>query len=147
MRGEVQEIYNNSHWSRFEHEGAINTSQLADKYLIKHPEIQQYLEDQEDEYSVLPYKTKNYGDALKLLEEEMANEYQDGQPFIDPGSQAYQMFDYDGQENDSNEANDNQESKQQQLLSQSHQQAIGKGRRQNKKSPEFGTLSQLENLA
>ena len=127
MTPKVQEIYNSSYWSRYEHEGAINTSRLADRFLAKHPEIQQSLEDQEDEYSVLPYKAKNYGDALKLLEQEMSKEYQDGQPFIDPGSQAYEMFDYDGQDNESNEADDNQESQQQQqqLLTPSQQQAIG----------------------
>ena len=47
-----------------------------------------------EQYSVLPYKNKNFGSTLQLLEEEMAQEYGDEQPFIDPGSQAYEAFDY-----------------------------------------------------
>ena len=39
---------------------------------------------------MLPYKNENFGSALQLLEEEMAREYGDEQPFIDPGSQAYE---------------------------------------------------------
>ena len=53
---------------------------------------------------MLPYKNKNIGLALQLLEEEMAREYADGQPFIDPGSQAYEAFDYqEPQDNGSSE--------------------------------------------
>ena len=37
---------------------------------------------------------KNFCSALQLLEEEMAWECGDGQPFIDPGFQAYEAFDY-----------------------------------------------------
>ena len=99
-----QEIYNSTFWASFEHVGAINTSLRADEYLARHPEIMKLLEESEDEYSVLPYKNKNYDDALKLLEEEMSREYGDGQPFIDPGSIAYENLDYNGQvENESNE--------------------------------------------
>ena len=76
---------------------AVNTSLLADEYLARHPEILKSLEDPEDEYSVLPYKNKNFDDALKLLEEEMSREYGDGKPFIDPGSLAYDNFDYNDQ--------------------------------------------------
>ena len=75
----------------FNHEGAVNTSAAVDCYLAQHPEIQQQIEAQakagaaSEQYS---------GSALQLLEEEMAREYGDGQPFIDPGSQAYEAFDY-----------------------------------------------------
>ena len=87
----------------------------------------------EDEYSVLPMRPKNYGDALKLLEEEMAKEYGDGQPFIDPGSQAYEQMDYDGQlDNESNEDPVPNDSRQQQILSPSQQQAIGEIKNMNK---------------
>ena len=87
----------------------------------------------EDEYSVLPMRPKNYGDALKLLEEEMAKEYGDGQPFIDPGSQAYEQMDYDGQlDNESNEDPVPNDSSQQQILSPSQQQAIGEIKNMNK---------------
>ena len=84
----------------FNHEGAVNTSAAVDCYLAQHPEIQQQMEAEAeagaaaDQYSVLPYKNKNFGSALQLLEEEMAREYGDGQPFIDPGFQAYEAFDY-----------------------------------------------------
>ena len=121
----LQEIYNSSYWSRYEHEGAVNTSWQADKFLAKHPEIQQSLEenDEDDEYSVLPYKNKNFGNALKLLEQEMAKEYGDGQPFIDPGSQAYEAFDYDGQPD--NQSNDvGQDVQEEQQLSPSQQQQV-----------------------
>ena len=83
-----------------EHEGAVNTSAAADRYLAHHPEIQQQMEAEAEagaaayQYSVLPYKDTKIGSALQLLEEEMAREYRDGQPFIDPGSQAYEAFDY-----------------------------------------------------
>ena len=43
----------------------------------------------------MPYKNSNYDNAMKLLEEEMAKEYGEGQPFIDPGSPAYEAFDYE----------------------------------------------------
>ena len=53
---------------------------------------------------MLPYKNKNFGSTLQLLEEEMAQEYGDEQPFIDPGSQAYEAFDYqEPQDNGSSE--------------------------------------------
>ena len=101
------QIYNSTFWYSFEHAGAINTSRLADQYLANHPEIMKSMEDREseDEYSVLPYRRKNFDDALKLLEEEMAREYGDGRPFIDPGSSAYENFDYgEGLDNESNES-------------------------------------------
>ena len=105
------QVYNSSWWSEFERKGAVNTSQMADIYIAKHPEVEQMLaEGQEDdnEYSVLPNKPPNYENAMKLLEEEMAREYGDGRPFIDPGSQAYQAFDYvdpvADADNDSNDA-------------------------------------------
>ena len=88
------QIYNSTFWSSFERAGAINTSWLADQYLAKHPEITKSLEEAEDDYSVLPYKNRKFDDALKLLEEEMAREYGDGRPFIDPGSLAYENLDY-----------------------------------------------------
>ena len=66
----------------------------ADRYLAKHPEIEESLEA-DNEYSVLPYKNSNYDNAMKMLEEEMAKEYGEGQPFIDQGSQAYEAFDYE----------------------------------------------------
>ena len=85
----------------FNHEGAVNTSAAVDCYLAQHPEIQQQIEAQakagaaSEQYS---------GSALQLLEEEMAREYGDGQPFIDPGSQAYEAFDYqEPQDNGSSE--------------------------------------------
>ena len=37
---------------------------------------------------------KNFYSVLQLLEEEMAWECGGGQPFIDPGFQAYEAFDY-----------------------------------------------------
>ena len=108
--GREQEIYNSTHWARREHEGAVNTSAAADRYLAQHPEIQQQMEAEAEaaaaaeQYSVLPYKNKNFGSALQLLEEEMAREYGDGQPFIDPGYQAYEAFDYqEPQDNGSSE--------------------------------------------
>ena len=53
---------------------------------------------------MLPYKNKNFGSTLQLLEEEMAQEYGDEQPFIDPRSQAYEAFDYqEPQDNGSSE--------------------------------------------
>ena len=85
----------------FNHEGAVNTSAAVDCYMAQHPEIQQQIEAQakagaaSEQYS---------GSALQLLEEEMAREYGDGQPFIDPGSQAYEAFDYqEPQDNGSSE--------------------------------------------
>ena len=59
----------------------VNTSSMADKYLAKHPELEEALEGGQDgeEYSVLPYKNKQYDSALRLLEEEMAREYAGGQ--------------------------------------------------------------------
>ena len=78
------EVYNSSYWANLEHENAVNTSWLADQYLIKHPEIEESLEDNEDEYSVLPYKNKNFENAIRLLEEELAREYAGEQAFIDP---------------------------------------------------------------
>ena len=83
------EVYNSTFWAKLEHENAINTSLIANQYLKKHPEIEEALENEEDDYSVLPYKNKNFENALKLLEEEMAREYSGGQPYIDPGSMAY----------------------------------------------------------
>ena len=106
-----QQIYNSSFWASFEQAGAINTSVLADEYLARHPEIMKMLEESEDEYSVLPYKNKNFDDALKLLEEEMSREYGDGKPFIDPGSLAYENLYYNGQ--DENESNERSEDGQQ----------------------------------
>ena len=71
-------------------------SAAADRYLAHQPEIQQQMEANAgagtEQYSVLPYK--NFCSALQLLEEEMAWECGDGQPFIDPGFQAYDAFDY-----------------------------------------------------
>ena len=58
------EIYNSTFWAKLEHENAVNTSWLADQYLIKHPEIEESLEEHEDEYSVLPYKNKNFNNAM-----------------------------------------------------------------------------------
>ena len=94
-----QEIYNSSYWARQEHEVADNTSAAADRYLAHHPEMQQQMEANAgaaaEQYSVLPYK--NFGPAMQLLEEEMA-------PFINPGFQAYEAFDYqEPQDNDSSE--------------------------------------------
>ena len=43
---------------------------------------------------------------MKMLEEEMAKEYGEGQPFVDPGSLAYEAFDYDGQGQGDNGSND-----------------------------------------
>ena len=83
------EIYNSTFWAKLEHENAVNTSWLADQYLIKHPEIEESLEEHEDEYSVLPYKNKNFDNYIRLLEEELAREYAGGQAFIDPGYMAY----------------------------------------------------------
>ena len=101
-----QEIYNSSYWARQEHEVTDNTSAAADRYLAHHPEMQQQMEANAgaaaEQYSVLPYK--NFGPAMQLLEEEMVREYGDGQPFIDPGFQAYEAFDYqEPQDNDSSE--------------------------------------------
>ena len=42
----------------------------------------------------------------KKTEEEMAKEYGEGQPFVDPGSLAYEAFDYDGQGQGDNGSND-----------------------------------------
>ena len=94
-----QEIYNSSYWARQEHEVADNTSAAADRYLAQQPEIQQQMEANAgaaaEQYSVLPYK--NFGPAMQLLEEEMA-------PFINPGFQAYEAFDYqEPQDNGSSE--------------------------------------------
>jgi hypothetical protein len=83
-------IYNSTDWARQEHEGVVNTSALADAYLAKHPEVEAALAgDDGEEYSVLPYKNKQYDSALRLLEEEMAREYAGGQPFLDPDTLAY----------------------------------------------------------
>ena len=70
-------LYNSTFWASFEHEGVVNTSALADAYLAAHPEIEEALEGvpEGEEYSVLPYKNKQYDSALRLLEEEMAREY------------------------------------------------------------------------
>ena len=85
----------------FNHEGAVNTSAAVDCYLAQHPEIQQQREAQAE---AGPASEQYSGSALQLLEEEMAREYGDGQPFIDPGSQAYEAFDYqEPQDNGSSE--------------------------------------------
>ena len=78
-------LYNSTFWARFEHEGVVNTSALADAYLAAHPEIEEALEGVPDgeEYSVLPYKNKQYASALRLLEEEMAREYAGEQMILD----------------------------------------------------------------
>ena len=83
------EVYNSTVWAKLEHENAINTSLLANQYLKKHPEIEEALENNEDDYSVLPYKNENYENALNQLEEEMAREYAGKHPYVDPGSMAY----------------------------------------------------------
>lgn len=74
-------LYNSSAWAGLEHQGVVNTSALAESYLAKHPEIEAALQgvDEGDQYSVLPYKNKQYDSALRMLEEEMAREYAEGQ--------------------------------------------------------------------
>lgn len=82
FKKEGLQIYNSSHWASLEHESAVNTSWLADQFLMKHPEIEESLESNADEYSVLPYKNKNFENAIRLLEEELVREYAGEQAFI-----------------------------------------------------------------
>ena len=62
----------------------------------------------------MPYKNSNYDNAMKVLEEEMAREYGEGQPFIDPGSPAYEAFDYEAPGD--NESSDQEPQSQQPVL-------------------------------
>ena len=62
----------------------------------------------------MPYKNSNYDNAMKVLEEEMAREYGEGQPFIDPGSPAYDAFDYEAPGD--NESSDQEPQSQQPVL-------------------------------
>ena len=70
-------VYNSTDWAELEHSGVVNTSSLAESYLAKHPDIAQALQGVQDgeEYSVLPYKTNQYDNAIRMLQEEMAREY------------------------------------------------------------------------
>ena len=100
-------IYNSTDWESFEHMDVLNTSDLAQKYLADNPEIQAKLEEEdndEDKYSVLPYKKKDFENYLKQFQEERDREFNNKLPVIDPETFAFNenMFDdnYDA-ENDS----------------------------------------------
>ena len=89
-------IYNSTDWAALEHKDAVNTSALAQQYLASHPELQQQqdttgqaTEDGNSEYSVLPYRRKDFETYLKLLQEENEREFNGQLPVIDPGTMMY----------------------------------------------------------
>jgi hypothetical protein len=103
-------IYNSTDWISFEHKDVINTSRLAQEYLVNHPELQQQgsssnqAEDGASEYSVLPYRRKDFETYLKLLQEENEREFSGQMPVIDPGTLMYSDTngqDYDMADNES----------------------------------------------
>ena len=79
-------IYNSTDWESFEHLDVPNTSAMAAKYMEENPDLKTKLDQAEDDYSVLPYKKKDFDNYIKLLQEENEREY-NGQPsIIDPSS-------------------------------------------------------------
>jgi hypothetical protein len=105
-------IYNSSDWAAFEHADAVNTSALAQQYLALHPELQEDsrpTEDKTSEYSVLPYRRKDFETYLKLLQEENEREFNGQLPVIDPGTLMYSdnAVDYDMGDNESSDEQSN----------------------------------------
>jgi outer membrane protein assembly factor BamB len=103
-------VYNSSDWATFEHKDAVNTSAVAQQYLARHPELQEdsrLAEDGASEYSVLPYRRKDFEAYLKLLQEENEREFNGQLPVIDPGTMMYSDngVDYDMAENESEDQN------------------------------------------
>ena len=79
-------IYNSTDWESYEHLDVPNTSALAIQFMKDNPELQAKVESTDDEYSVLPYKKKDFENYIKLLQQENEREYNGQQPVIDPGT-------------------------------------------------------------
>lgn len=82
-------IYNSTDWESFEHLDVPNTSALADQFLKDNPDIKAKLEESDDQYSVLPYKKKDFDNYIKLLQDENEREFNGQMPIIDPETLTY----------------------------------------------------------
>ena len=74
-------VYNSTEWESFEHIGVPNTTKLAEDFLKNSPDFQK---NNDDEYSVLPYRKKGWDEYFKNLEEAREREYGVNQPIFDP---------------------------------------------------------------
>ena len=73
-------IYSSIEMDEFDHGNMTKTSELADKFLKKNPELDRNMplkNDDDEEYSVVPYLTDDMETKLKDFQKELADLYED----------------------------------------------------------------------